>query len=270
MRVWLDPDKLASRNMTAGDVVKALKEQNIQVAAGADRPAAGADGAGPATHHDHARPADRCGAVRGHRHPSRIDSCGNGRGRHGCGRRQASRRRPGRSRGQVGRPDRDARRQADCRHRALPIAGSNALDVADRVKEKMKQLAKRFPAGLEYAIVYDTTPFIEESVAEVFKTLRDAIILVTIVILVFLQDWKAMILPLIDVAVSLIGTFAFMKVLRKRNCSHPRPTSADCAMLTTYLQPLRSRSAALLVRSRSFEHRAARHSRNDHWRSPLA
>src|SRR5205085_7484896 len=88
-----------------------------------------------------------------------------------------------------------------------------ALDVADLVKAKMKELERRFPAGLKSAIVYDTTPFIEESVVEVFHTLRDAIILVTVVILVFLQDWKAMILPLIDVGVSLIGTFAVMKLL---------------------------------------------------------
>jgi multidrug efflux pump subunit AcrB len=95
------------------------------------------------------------------------------------------------------------------------LPGSNALDVGDRVKAKMTELraARNWPAGLGYTIVYDTTPFIEESVAEVFHTLRDAIILVTVVILVFLQDWKAMILPLIDVAVSLIGTFAVMRLL---------------------------------------------------------
>ena len=74
----------------------------------------------------------------------------------------------------------------------------------------MKELKARFPDGLDYKIVYDTTPFIRESVNEVFKTLRDAVILVGIVVLVFLQDWKAMILPMIDVPVSLIGTFAVM------------------------------------------------------------
>src|SRR6185295_10460159 len=83
----------------------------------------------------------------------------------------------------------------------------------DGVKARMRQLATRFPQGLKYAIVYDTTPFIEESVIEVFHTLRDAVILVAIVVLLFLQDWKSMILPLIDVAVSLIGTLAIMFVL---------------------------------------------------------
>ena len=74
----------------------------------------------------------------------------------------------------------------------------------------MRELETRFPAGLKYAIVYDTTPFVRESVNEVFKTLRDAIILVTIVILLFLQDWKSLLLPVIGVLVSLVGTFAVM------------------------------------------------------------
>ena len=77
----------------------------------------------------------------------------------------------------------------------------------------MKELKTRFPDGLDYQVVYDTTPFIQESVHEVFKTLLDAVILVGIVVLVFLQDWKAMILPMIDVPVSLIGTFAIMAAM---------------------------------------------------------
>src|SRR5207248_5829936 len=93
------------------------------------------------------------------------------------------------------------------------LPGSNALDVADSIKARMRELAKRFPPGLKYAIAYDTTPFIRESVAEVFNTLRDAVILVAVVVLLFLQDWKALLLPVIDVAVSLIGTFAVMSLL---------------------------------------------------------
>jgi multidrug efflux pump len=77
----------------------------------------------------------------------------------------------------------------------------------------MKELKTRFPDGLKYEIVYDTTPFIRESVNEVFNTLRDAVILVAIVVLLFLQDWRAMILPMIDVPVSLIGTFAIMAAM---------------------------------------------------------
>ncbi len=93
------------------------------------------------------------------------------------------------------------------------LPGSNALDTAKGVYKKMRELKARFPDGLDYQIVYDTTPFIRESVDEVFKTLRDAVILVGIVVLVFLQDWKAMILPMIDVPVSLIGTFAIMAAM---------------------------------------------------------
>ncbi|MGZ3382377.1 MAG: efflux RND transporter permease subunit, partial [Isosphaeraceae bacterium] len=93
------------------------------------------------------------------------------------------------------------------------LPGSNALNTAAGVYAKMKELRTRFPDGLEYRIVYDTTPFIRDSVNEVFHTLRDATILVGIVVLVFLQDWKAMILPMIDVPVSLIGTFAIMAAM---------------------------------------------------------
>src|SRR5207253_7569745 len=93
------------------------------------------------------------------------------------------------------------------------LPGSNALDTADGIKAKMRELETRFPKGLHYAIVYDTTPFIRESVNEVFNTLRDAVILVAIVILLFLQDWKALLLPVIDVAVSLVGTFAVMSLM---------------------------------------------------------
>ena len=83
------------------------------------------------------------------------------------------------------------------------LPGSNALETAKGVYAKMRELKARFPDGLDYQIVYDTTPFIHESINEVFNTLRDAIILVGIVVLVFLQDWKAMILPMIDVPVTL-------------------------------------------------------------------
>jgi multidrug efflux pump subunit AcrB len=93
------------------------------------------------------------------------------------------------------------------------LPGTNALDVGDRVRKKMRELKKRFPAGVDYDIGYDTTPFIEESVNDVFITLLQAVGLVGIVVLVFLQDWRAMILPMIDVPVSIIGTFAVMALL---------------------------------------------------------
>src|SRR5262249_47216353 len=93
------------------------------------------------------------------------------------------------------------------------LPGSNALDTAKAVYKKMEELKGRFPDGLDYQIVYDTTPFINESIREVFKTLRDAIILVAIVVLVFLQNWRATLNPLIAVPVAIVGTFAFMAAL---------------------------------------------------------
>src|SRR5439155_4068796 len=93
------------------------------------------------------------------------------------------------------------------------LPGSNALDVADAVRQRMEELRSRFPPGLEYRIIYDTTPFIQQSVDEVFRTLFEAVLLVALVVLFFLQDWRAMILPMIDVPVSLVGTFAVMALL---------------------------------------------------------
>jgi multidrug efflux pump len=93
------------------------------------------------------------------------------------------------------------------------LPGTNALEVADRVRGKMGELKSRFPDGLDYAIAYDTTPFIRESVSDVVITLFEAVALVSLVVLVFLQDWRAMVLPLLDVPVSIIGTFAVMAAL---------------------------------------------------------
>lgn len=93
------------------------------------------------------------------------------------------------------------------------LPGTNALQTARGVYAKMEELKLRFPEGLAYQIVYDTTPFIGESVNEVFKTLRDAIILVAIVVLVFLQNWRATLIPLVAVPVAIVGTFAVMAAL---------------------------------------------------------
>ena len=93
------------------------------------------------------------------------------------------------------------------------LPGTNALDVAEAVRRRIKELEPSFPPWLKYEIGYDTTPFIRESIADVIRTLFEAIVLVGLVVLVFLQDWRAMILPMIDVPVSLIGTFAIMALL---------------------------------------------------------
>jgi multidrug efflux pump subunit AcrB len=93
------------------------------------------------------------------------------------------------------------------------LPGSNALDVAKRVKDRMRQLKRQFPPGIDYAIVYDTTPFINESINEVFETLFDAIVLVAVVVLLFLQNWRSALIPLIAVPVAVIGTFAVMAAM---------------------------------------------------------
>src|SRR5204862_5203231 len=93
------------------------------------------------------------------------------------------------------------------------LPGSNALAVAQRVKERMKQLRKQFPPGIDYNIVYDTTPFIKESISEVFETLFDAVVLVAVVVLLFLQNWRSSLIPLIAVPVAVVGTFAAMAAI---------------------------------------------------------
>src|SRR5262249_23726869 len=93
------------------------------------------------------------------------------------------------------------------------LPGSNALSTAEKVYAKMRELKTRFPEGVDYRIVYNTTPFISESIADVYRTLRDAVILVALVVLVFLQNWRATLIPLIAVPVALVGTFAVMAAL---------------------------------------------------------
>ena len=90
------------------------------------------------------------------------------------------------------------------------LPGTNALDVATRVRAKMTELSKRFPEGVDYQIAYDTTPFIRESVQDVFKTLIEAALLVGLVVLVFLQNWRSVLIPMVAVPVAIVGTFAVM------------------------------------------------------------
>src|SRR5262249_34768054 len=98
------------------------------------------------------------------------------------------------------------------------LPGSNALKTAESVGKKMEDLKQRFPREgetykVDYKIAYNTTPFIEESIKEVFKALRDAIVLVAIVVLLFLQNWRSTIIPLIAVPVAIVGTFAVMAMI---------------------------------------------------------
>ena len=200
MRVWLDPDKLASRNLTVGDVIKVLREQNVQVAAGqVGQPPVpkGQDFQFTLTTLGRLVEAEQFANI-----ILKTDSNGEITYLKDVSRTDLG----ARSEDLMARLDR--RPSSGLAVYLLP--GANALDTADRIKARMRELETRFPAGLKYAIVYDTTPFVRESVNEVIKTLLDAIILVTIVILLFLQDWKSLLLPVIGVLVSLVGTFAVM------------------------------------------------------------
>ena len=205
MRVWLDPEKLAPNNLTASDVVNVLKEQNVQVAAGqiGQQPVP--------TGQDFQYTLTTLGRLVD---PAAVRANRGEDGQVGTGRPPQGRF----AEIELGAKNQDTRCTLDGKPSIglviYQLPGSNALDTAKSIRAKMKELAAaRFPKGLHYSIVYDTTPFIKESVAEVFHALRDAVILVAIVVLLFLQDWKAMILPMIDVPVSLVGTFAVMYLM---------------------------------------------------------
>jgi multidrug efflux pump len=203
MRVWLDPDKLQSRDLTVDDVIRVLREQNVQVAAGQiGQPPV------PSGQNFQYTLSTLGRLVEAEQFADIVLKTGsNGEVTY---LRDVSRT-------ELGARNQDTLGRLDTRPApGIPVfllPGANALDTADAIKAKMRELETRFPKGLHYDIVYDTTPFVRESVAEVFKTLRDAVVLVAFVILVFLQDWKALLLPVIDVAVSLVGTFAVMSLM---------------------------------------------------------
>jgi multidrug efflux pump len=203
MRVWLDPDKLQSRNLSVTDVIKVLREQNVQVAAGQiGQPPVpkGQDFQYTLSTLGRLVEADQFADI-----ILKTDSKGEITYLKDVSRTNLG----ARSEDLMARLD----RKPSSGLAVYLLPGANALDTADRIKARMRELEARFPAGLKYAIVYDTTPFVRESVNEVFNTLRDAIILVTVVILLFLQDWRSLLLPVIGVLVSLVGTFAVMILL---------------------------------------------------------
>ncbi|MGA7497515.1 MAG: efflux RND transporter permease subunit, partial [Isosphaeraceae bacterium] len=236
LRAWLDPEKLAAKNLSAMDVVNAIGQQNVQVAAGqvGQQPVPKGqqlqltiNTLGRLTEPEQF--ADIILKAGSDYSPSQ-NPASNTSGQSSQG-SQLSTTSPAGPQPQavgivrlrdVARVELGSRQyDQSCTLDGKPsvavsiyqLPGSNALNTAAGVYAKMRELRTRFPDGLEYRIVYDTTPFIRESVNEVFNTLRDATILVGIVVLVFLQDWKAMILPMIDVPVSLIGTFAIMAAM---------------------------------------------------------
>jgi multidrug efflux pump len=211
MRIWLDPQQMAVRNLTAMDVVRAIQSQNVQVAAGQI-------GREPAQSGQQFQfTLNTLGRLKEAKEfADIIIKAPQGDAGEATIASQVVRVRDV-ARVELGAQAYDQICRLDGRPSVglavFQLPGSNALQVAEAVKAKMRQLGATFPKGIRYDIVYDTTPFIEESVREVYKTLFEAVVLVAIVVLLFLQDWRAMILPMIDVPVSLVGTFAVMALL---------------------------------------------------------
>ena len=203
MRIWLDPDKLRSRNLTTGDVVNALREQNVQVAAGqlGQSPAPkGQDFQYTINTFGRLESAEQFEDVI-------VKTASGGR----------LTRIKDVARVELGAQSYDLSAQLDGKPNvALAVfqtPDANSLQVAERVEAKMGQLSKNFPQGIEYQIPVDTTQFITYSINEIMITLFIAVFLVFITLMVFLQDWRATLIPAATIPVSLIGTFAVMGLL---------------------------------------------------------
>jgi len=202
MRVWIDPDRAAALNLTAGEIVAALRAQNVQVAAGSlgQPPSPGsAFQLNVETQGRFTDPKQFENVV------IRTDAQG----------RQV---RVGDiARVEIGAQDYGTSAYLDDRDSVIiPVLqepGSNALASAEAVEAAMEQLSADFPEGLEYRIVYNPTEFIQQSVDAVIETLLEAIVLVVLVIVVFLQKWRASLIPVLAIPVSLIGTFAVLAML---------------------------------------------------------
>jgi hydrophobe/amphiphile efflux-1 (HAE1) family protein len=199
MRVWLDPARLQSMNMTAGDVTQALQGQNIQVASGIlNQPPvdkAGAFQISVQTLGRLANPEQFANVV--------VKQVGN-----------AVVRLSDVARVELAAQDYSSNSYLDVEP-AVAIAvfqrpGSNALATAQSIRETMAEISKKFPAGITYKIIYDPTQFIQQSVDAVMETILEAIFLVVIVVVLFLQTWRAAIIPLVAIPVSLVGTFFLM------------------------------------------------------------
>jgi len=203
MRVWLDPEKIAARNMTALEVVEAIREQNLQVAAGVI-------GAPP-----NLKKTDFQFTVitKGRlSEPKQFDDIIIKTGHDG----QITRLRDV-ARIELGSKEYNAELLLDGQDSVglaiFQLPGSNAIDTKKAVVLAMEKLKLRFPEGLDYVLSYDTVVFVEQSIKKVLTTLFEAILLVVIVVLVFLQTWRASLIPMLAVPVSLIGTFAVMSAM---------------------------------------------------------
>ena len=199
MRVWLDPQKVAGRNMTASDVVDAIREQNVQVAAGVV-------GAAPSKSADFQLTVNTQGRLSSVEEFGDIIVKTNDDG--------ALTRLKDVARIEMGSNSYSLRSLLN-NHSAVGLGifeapNSNALELSANVRAKMEELKKDFPEGVAYDIVYDPTQFVRESIKSVIHTLLEAVALVVIVVIIFLQTWRASIIPLLAVPVSIVGTFAVM------------------------------------------------------------
>ena len=203
MRVWLDPNRLAARRLTAGDVVEALREQNVNVAAGSVGDAPARQGQ---AYQMSVRAAGRL------REASEFQDVIVKAASDGTLVRLRD----------VGSVELGAETYASqLRYQALDSVGfaiislptGNALEIQRAVTEEVQRLAKAFPPGIEYRIAFDTTTVVRESIREVVQTLGIAVLLVVIVMFVFLQSWRATLIPALTMPVSLIGAFAFVHLM---------------------------------------------------------
>ena len=203
MRIWLDPDKIASRGLTASDVLNSIREQNVQVSAGqvgAEPIPGGSDFLIPINAQGRLSTPEQFGEIV-------LKSGADGE----------IVRLADVARLQLGAGDYTLRAQMEG-HNAAGIGifqapGANALAIQEAVMNKMAELSKRFPEGIEYSAPYDTTIFVRDSIKAVVSTLLEAVLLVVLVVILFLQTWRASIIPLIAVPVSIVGTFAALYLL---------------------------------------------------------
>lgn len=203
MRVWIDPEKLRSRGLTTQDVVDAIREQNVQVAAGTiGQPPSPDDQTFQYAVTVLGRLSDAKQfenvIVKTGDDSSVVYLKDVARVELGAQSYDQYNLKKGKPTANVG---------------IYQLPGANAIDVADRVKAAVEEMSKRFPEGMKYEIPLDTTKFVDATIHEVYKTLAEAGVLVLIVILVFLQDWRAVLVPATTVPVTIIGAFAAMWAL---------------------------------------------------------
>jgi hydrophobic/amphiphilic exporter-1 (mainly G- bacteria), HAE1 family len=203
MRLWLDPTKLAARELTAGDVVNALREQNVQVAAGSIGDAPAREGQ---TYQISVRAAGRLREVS--EFQDIIVKSG------GAGSLVRLR--------DIGKAELGAESySSQLRFQGFDAVGvgviqlptANALDVERLVVAELDRLSHQFPPGMKYRVAFNTTRVVDASIREVLITLAEAIVLVVLVIFLFLQNWRTTLIPTITIPVSLVGAFAFVKLM---------------------------------------------------------